>query len=132
MRVLASPKAGQMQHSHYWVRIMGVGLLALWSLALTQNLWLLLAFALAKSLTWIASDLSLRSKLQNSLPKDHRGRALGFMTTLALAAVLGSSLGVGFLLDALTPLSALYWISGGITALAAVMLLAAQRLRPGQ
>ncbi|MFA5138001.1 MAG: hypothetical protein WC728_02120 [Elusimicrobiota bacterium] len=132
MRVLASSKAGEKQHSHYWVRIMGLGLLSLWSLALTRDIWILLAFAVVKSLTWIASDLSLRSKLQNSIPEDRRGRALGFMNTLALASILASSLGVGFLLDSMAPLAALYWIAGGISALAAVMLLAARHLRPGR
>ena len=129
MKVLISPKSGASRHSHYWVRLMGLGLLTLWALALTGQLWILLPLAAVKSVTWAASDLSLRSKLQNGLPQGHRGRALGFINSVAFLLILAASLGLGFVLDTAAPLTVFHWIGGAVSLSAAFMLLAAHRIK---
>ena len=56
-KVMGSRRFGKLKHSHTWVRLMGLGLLAVWSLSLTGNLWLLLPLATVKSLTRAASKV---------------------------------------------------------------------------
>lgn len=112
-----------------WVKYGALGLLLIWGLATTTSLPFLLPLILVSSLTWAASDLSLRSEVQGRVAEKDQPRALSFLYG---AFVLGSalvSLALGGILDALGMGLALYWICGGITALALAVLYASRRLK---
>jgi len=112
-----------------WVKYGALGLLLIWALASTTSLPFLLPLILVSSLTWAASDLSLRSEVQGTVAEKDQPRALSFLYG---AFVLGSalmSLALGALLDGLGVGPALFWICGGITALAVAVFFAARRLK---
>ncbi|MCR4295469.1 MAG: MFS transporter, partial [Elusimicrobia bacterium] len=112
-----------------WVKYGALGLLLIWGLAATTSLPFLLPLILFSSLSWAASDLSLRSEVQGKIAEKDQPRALSFLYG---AFVLGSavmSLALGGLLDALGMGLALYWICGGITALALAVFVASRRLK---
>lgn len=97
-RILLRPGSGA--RSGFWVRLMAVGLLGLWAMSFTQELLILLPLIAFGSLSWAASDISLRGKLQNSLPQAMRGRAFGFIGAVGYVTILLASLSLGWLMDA--------------------------------
>jgi MFS family permease len=112
-----------------WVKYGALGLLLIWALASTTALPVLLPLILVSSLSWAASDLSLRSEIQRTIPEKDQPRALSFLYG---AFVLGSaavSFGLGGFMDYLGMGPALYWICGGISALALAVFLAARRIK---
>ncbi|MEQ1920779.1 MAG: MFS transporter, partial [Elusimicrobiota bacterium] len=122
--------AARFPSSHGWVKWGALGLLLTWALAFSTSLPLLLPLILFSSLTWAASDLSLRSEVQRSVSEKDQPRAISFLYG---AFVLGSalvSLALGGLLDALPVALALIWICGGFSVLALVVFFAARRLKP--
>ncbi len=120
--------AAKFPGAHGWVRWGALGLLLIWALAFSQSLPILLPLIMLSSLTWAASDLSLRSEVQRSVGGQEQPRALAFLYG---AFVLGSaltSLALGGLIDALTVGPALFWICGAFTALALGVYYASRRL----
>ena len=112
-----------------WVKWGALGLLLTWALALSHSLPILLPLILLSSLTWAASDLSLRSEVQRSVAEKDQSRAIGFLYG---AFVIGSalvSLALGGLLDAMPVAAGLFWICGGFSVLASVVLFASRRLK---
>jgi hypothetical protein len=121
--------AARFPSSHGWVKWGALGLLLTWALAFSTSLPLLLPLILFSSLTWAASDLSLRSEVQRSVSEKNQPRAISFLYG---AFVLGSalvSLALGGLLDALPVALALIWICAGFSALALVVFYASRRLK---
>ena len=108
---------------------MALGLLLLWAFPLTGQLWMLLPLIMATSLTWAASDISVRSKLQNSLPANKRGRAMGFVNAMTFLLTLGANLGLGALFDAFPSLQVFGGVAAAVTALALAAFYAAGRLK---
>ena len=80
------------------------------------------------SLSWAASDLSLRSKIQESLPAELRGRTFGFLTAAAFALVLLVSATLGFAFDAFSAGPTFWAVNAVLTAVVAGLLFAASRL----
>lgn len=121
--------ASRIPSSHRWVRWGALGLTLTWALAFSHSLPILLPLIMLSSLTWAASDLSLRSEVQRSVSEKNQPRAISFLYG---AFVLGSalaSLALGGLLDALPASVALLWICGGFSALAVTVFFAARRLK---
>lgn len=114
--------------SPFWVKMMSLGILALWTLTLAPSLWFILPAVAFGSLTWAASDLSLRSKIQESLPPELRGRTFGFLTAATFALVLLSSATLGFVFDAVAAGPAFWAINAALTAVVAGLFFAASRL----
>lgn len=112
-----------------WVRWGALGLLLTWTLAFSHSLPILLPLILLSSLTWSASDLSLRSEVQRSIGEREQPRALAFLYGAFVIGSALASLALGALLDGLGASSALFWICGGFTALALAVLLASRRLK---
>ncbi len=112
----------------FWVRLMALGFLGLWGLSAAQNLWILLPLIALGSLTWAASDLSLRGKLQKGLPESLRGRAFGFIGAVGYVAILAASLGLGALMDALGSAPVLLVFNLALAALILLLLKAARVL----
>ncbi|MBI2787900.1 MAG: MFS transporter [Elusimicrobia bacterium] len=122
--------AARFPGSHGWVKWGALGLLLTWALAFSTSLPLLLPLILFSSLTWAASDLSLRSEVQRSVSEKEQPRAISFLYG---AFVIGSSLlslALGGLLGAMPAAVALYWICGGFSAIALAVFLASRRLKP--
>lgn len=122
--------ASRFPGTHGWVKWGAVGLLLTWALAFSTSLPLLLPLILFSSLTWAASDLSLRSEVQRTVSEKDQPRAISFLYG---AFVIGSSLlslALGGLLGAMPAAVALYWICGGFSALALTVFLASRRLKP--
>jgi MFS family permease len=122
--------ASRFPSSHGWVKWGALGLLLTWALAFSTSLPLLLPLILFSSLTWAASDLSLRSEVQRTVSEKDQPRAISFLYG---AFVIGSalvSLALGGLLGALPTALALIWICGGFSVLAAVVFFASRRLKP--
>ncbi len=115
--------------SHIWVRAMSLGIMGLWVFTLRPDLMFVLPLVALGSMTWAASDLSLRSKLQNALPHRYRGRAFGFIGATAFALILGASLGLGTLMDAMAAASVYLWLNIALVPLAALMFYAGLKLR---
>lgn len=112
-----------------WVKYGALGLLLIWTLASTTALPILLPLILVSSLSWAASDLSLRSEVQGTVAEKDQPRALSFLYG---AFVIGSSLlslALGGLLDAMPTASALVWICGLFSALAVAVFFASRRLK---
>ncbi|MBI4423891.1 MAG: MFS transporter [Elusimicrobia bacterium] len=127
MRAMLSEKP-DVARTAFWVKLMAFGLLGLWALSATTQLWLLLPLVAFKSLSWAASDLSLRGKLQNSLPPAVRGRTFGFIGAVGYVAVMAISLGLGLLMDAAGKAPVIFGVNVGLTLLLALLLAAAARL----
>jgi len=122
--------ASRFPGSHGWVKWGALGLLLTWALAFSTSLPLLLPLILFSSLTWAASDLSLRSEVQRSVSEKEQPRAISFLYG---AFVIGSSLlslALGGLLGAMPAGVALYWICGGFSAIALAVFIASRRLKP--
>ncbi|MEK7746562.1 MAG: hypothetical protein AAB576_07850, partial [Elusimicrobiota bacterium] len=105
----------------FWVKLMALGLLGLWSLFLGQGLALLLPLVAFSSLSWAASDLSLRGKIQAALPESVRGRSFAFISAVGFLSVLILSLGVGFLMDLAAHSAVFLAIGAAVTAMAVLM-----------
>ena len=112
-----------------WVKYGALGLLLIWALASTTSLPILLPLILVSSLTWAASDLSLRSEVQGSVAEKDQPRALSFLYGALVLGSAAASFALGGLLDALGMGPALYWICGAITVLALGVFLAARRIK---
>jgi hypothetical protein len=131
MRALLSTKGEAKRfRSSFWVRLMTIGSLGIIGLTFAQSipLWVILGLIGFRSMTWATSELSLRSKLQNGLPKQMRGRAFAFISAVAFGLILSVSMGVGFLMDFLPQISVFYGIDIALVALAVVLFLSASRL----
>ncbi|MEE8425226.1 MAG: MFS transporter [Elusimicrobiota bacterium] len=115
--------------SHIWVRVMSLGVMGLWVFTLRPELWFILPLVAFGSMTWAASDLSLRSKLQNALPHRYRGRAFGFIGAVAFALILLASLGIGALMDTVAAASVFLGINIALVPLALLMFYAGMKLR---
>ena len=111
-----------------WARYGALGLLLIWTLAFSTALPVLLPLILASSLTWAASDLSLRSEVQRSVAEKDQPRALSFLYGAFVLGSAAASFALGGFMDWLGVGAALYWICGGIAALAAAVFLASRRL----
>ncbi|HAH06708.1 MAG TPA: hypothetical protein DCM05_09315 [Elusimicrobia bacterium] len=124
-----SIRGGHVRRSYQWVRWMALGTLALWALCFTQSLPVLLPLIAFSSVSWAASDLSLRGKLQAALEPAVRGRSFSFISAATFLSVLAVSLGVGFLFDALPAAAVLIGVNAAFTLAAAAMLWAAGKLK---
>lgn len=121
--------AARFPGTHGWVKWGALGLLLTWALAFSTSLPILLPLILFSSLTWAASDLSLRSEVQRTVSEKDQPRAISFLYG---AFVLGSALvtlALGALLGALPTATALFWICAGFSALALGVLYASRRLK---
>jgi len=121
--------ASRFPGSRGWVKRGALGLLLIWALAFSHSLPILLPLILFSSLSWAASDLSLRSEVQRSVSEKDQPRAISFLYG---AFVIGSalvSLALGGLFDAMPIALALFWICGGFSALAFLVLFASRRLK---
>lgn len=121
--------AARFPSSHGWVKWGALGLLLIWALAFSTSLPLLLPLILFSSMSWAASDLSLRSEVQRSVSEMNQARAISFLYG---AFVIGSalmSLAIGGLLGAMPMTRALIWICGAFTALAVSVFFASRRLK---
>lgn len=114
--------------SPFWIRLMSVGILGLWTFSLAPNLWFILPAVAFGSLSWAASDLSLRSKIQESLPAELRGRTFGFLTAAAFALVLLVSATLGFAFDAFSAGPTFWAVNAVLTLVVGGLLFAASRL----
>lgn len=114
--------------SPFWVRMMSLGVLGLWAFTLAPSLWVVLPAVAFGSLTWAASDLSLRSKIQESLPPELRGRTFGFLTAVTFALVLLTSAVLGVVFDAFAAGPAFWAVNAALTAVVLGLFYAASRL----
>lgn len=117
--------------SPFWIRWMSLGLIGLWTLNFAPTLFALVPLIAFGSLTWAASDLSLRTRLQDGLPSRLRGRAFAFIGAAAFAIVLAASLGLGTLFDAVAAAPVFLGVNAVIAVLAATLFYAAKRLKAG-
>lgn len=111
-----------------WVKYGALGLLLIWALASTHSLPMLLPLILVSSLTWAASDLTLRSDVQASVSEKDQPRAQSFLFSAYVLGSAAASFALAGAIDALGVGPALIWICAGITALAAAVFLASRRL----
>ncbi|TBR19160.1 hypothetical protein EPO15_14540 [bacterium] len=128
MRANRNESAPSKLRSPFWIRLMSLGLLGLWTFTFAPSLWFILPAVAFGSLSWAASDLSLRSKIQESLPAELRGRTFGFLTaaTFSLVLLVSAALGVAFDMFSAGPT---FWIINAVISLMAVgMVFAASRL----
>ncbi|MFA6029005.1 MAG: hypothetical protein WC969_04025 [Elusimicrobiota bacterium] len=117
-----SMKKDHPPHSAFWVRLLALGLVGLWAFSISPTLWTILPFITLSRVTWAASDLSLRGKLQSAISPDKRGRTFGLITAVTFVLIVASSLGLGMLMDAF-PISAVYiGVNVVLTLLALVLL----------
>lgn len=114
--------------SPFWIRLMSLGILGLWTFSVTPSLWFILPAVAFGSLSWAASDLSLRSKIQESLPAELRGRTFGFLTAAAFALVLLVSATLGFAFDAFSAGPTFWALNAVLSAVVLGLLFAASRL----
>jgi predicted MFS family arabinose efflux permease len=121
--------ASRIPSSHRWVRWGALGLTLTWALAFSHSLPILLPLIMLSSLTWAASDLSLRSEVQRSVSEKDQPRAISFLYGAFVIGSALASLALGGLLDALPASIALLWICGGFSALAITVFFAARRLK---
>jgi hypothetical protein len=131
MRALLSTDGSKKRfRSSFWVRLMTLGSLGIIGLTFADTIpfWTVLLLIGFRSMTWATSELSLRSKLQNGLPKQIRGRAFAFIGAVAFGLILAASMGVGFLMDILPRLTVFYGIDVVLVALAAMLFFSAFRL----
>ncbi len=112
-----------------WVKYGALGLLLIWALAFSTALPVLLPLILASSLTWSASDLSLRSEVQRTVAEKDQPRALSFLYGAFVLGAAAASFALGGFMDWLGMATALYWICGGLAAVAAGVFLASRRLK---
>lgn len=112
-----------------WIKYAALGLLLIWALASTTALPILLPLILVSSLTWAASDLSLRSEVQSMIAEKDQPRALSFLFGAFVLGSSAASFALGAVLDALGMGAALPWICGGITVLALAVFIASRRLK---
>lgn len=124
--------ASRFPYSRGWVKWGALGLLLIWTLAFSHSLPILLPLILLSSLAWAASDLSLRSEVQRSVAEKDQPRAISFLYGAYVLSSSAASFALGGLMDALGMGPALYWICGGVTALALIVFFASRRIkRPG-
>jgi len=129
MRAMVKAKEGKRFRTAFWVKLMALGILGLWSLNYAPTLLVILPMVAFCSMTWAASDLSLRSKLQNAFPDRYRGRAFGFLGAVAFALVLATSLGLGVLMDAMAHYPVFFGVNVVLTVLAALLFYSARALK---
>ena len=128
MKANASEAEASKLRSPFFIRLMAAGVLALWVLNFAPSFWFLLPAVAFGSFSWAASDLSLRSKIQETLPPSVRGRAFGALTAAAFSIVLASSFGLGLLFDAF-PVGPVFWgVNAVLTAMVVVLAYAAKKL----
>ena len=70
-----------------------------------------------------------RLERKGAFPKRLRGRSFGFIGAAAFALILGSSLGLGLLFDAMAHSTVFMGINIAITAMAALLIYAGRKLR---
>ncbi len=127
--VLLLKLASRFKGPAIWVKYGALGLALIWALASTTALPILLPLILVSSLTWAASDLSLRSEVQSTVPEKDQPRALSFLYGAYVLGSAAASFALGSVVDSLGIGSGLVWICGGITALALAVFLASRRLK---
>jgi hypothetical protein len=127
--VLLLKLASRFKGPSAWIKYGAAGLLLIWALATTTALPVLLPLILVSSLTWAASDLSLRSEVQRTVAEKDQPRALSFLYGAFVLGSAAASFALAGVMDALGMGPALYWICGVITALALGVFLAARRLK---
>jgi hypothetical protein len=120
IKAMASMGDKKPSSPYRWVKPMALGTLAAWSLVLTGNLWLIIPLVMAMSLSWAANDINLTSYLQSRLPEESAGKAMGFRMAAELAAIMGISYVLGFMFDALAPMTSLILVNVAATLLAAL------------
>lgn len=128
MRANLSNAAAAKLRSPFWVRLMSMGLVGLWAFTFSPTLWAILPWIAFGSLSWAASDLSLRSKLQEILAPEMRGRTFGFLTAAAFAIVFLSSMGLGFIFDAFPAAPVFLGINAVLLVLVGGLFYAAHKL----
>lgn len=121
--------ASRFPGSKGWVKWGALGLTLTWALAFSHSLPILLPLILVSSLTWAASDLSLRSEVQRDVTEKDQPRAIAFLYGVFVLGSALVSLALGGLLDAMPVAAGLFWICGGFTVLAAIVLFASRRLK---
>ena len=121
--------ASRFPGSSGWVKWGALGLTLTWALAFSHSLPILLPLILISSLSWAASDLSLRSEVQRSISEKDQPRAISFLYGAFVIGSALASLALGGLFGALSAGVALYWICGGFSALALIVLYASRRLK---
>ena len=124
LRLAAHPSG-----SRVWVRAGAIGLLLIWTLAFSHSLPILLPLILLSSMSWAASDLTLRSEVQRSVSEKDQPRAISFLYGAFVIGSALASLALGGALDALTVSKALIWICAGFSVLAVTVFFAARRLK---
>ncbi len=121
--------ASRFPSSRGWVKWGALGLLLIWTLAFSHSLPILLPLILFSSMSWAASDLSLRSEVQRSVSEKNQPRAISFLYGAFVIGSALASLAIGGLLDAMPMTRALVWICGAFTALAVSVFFASRRLK---
>lgn len=118
-----------------WVRWAAFGLIAGWALPAVGGLPLALALGVLApcifvfSSTWAGSHLSLESAAQKLVAEKEQPGVVSFLNGLFILGTAAASLLLGRLLDAAGTPSALLWICGGFTAVAAVLWSASRALK---
>lgn len=127
--VLLLKLASRFKGPAIWVKYGALGLALIWALASTTALPVLLPLILVSSLTWAASDLSLRSEVQSTVAEKDQPRALSFLYGAFVLGSAAASFALGGVVDSLGVGPGLAWICGGITALALAVYFASRRLK---
>jgi MFS family permease len=112
------------KHSAFWVRLLAMGLLSLWALSVDPNLLVLLPAVALSRVTWAASDLSLRGKIQAAVDPSKRGRVFGLITAVSFIMIVATSLGVGLLLDAFPAAAVYFGVNIALTAISLLLIAA--------
>lgn len=113
-----------------WVKWTAMAMAASWLMAFTRILPLVLPVFLLMSMTWAASDLSLRSEVQSTLDEKDQPRAASFLFSAFVLGAAAVSLGLGALFDLLPITYALAGVFAFFTAVAAAVFHASRRLAP--
>jgi predicted MFS family arabinose efflux permease len=127
--VLLLKLAARFKGPSVWVKYGALGLLLIWTLASTTALPILLPLILVSSMSWAASDLSLRSEVQSSVAEKDQPRAMSFLYGALVLGSSAASFAIGAVLDALGAGPALSWICGVITALALAVFFGSRKIK---
>lgn len=111
-----------------WVKWGALAMLASWLMVFTHALPFVLPVILLMSMTWSASDLSLRSEVQSSLDEKDQPRATSFLYGSFVLGAAAASLGLGALFDLLPVTFALAGVFALFTALGVAVFHASRRL----
>ncbi|MDD5629839.1 MAG: hypothetical protein PHU21_12285, partial [Elusimicrobia bacterium] len=129
LRVLMNTRDGKKPSPFRWVRAMALGILAVWAVATGLSLPVVLTLAGVMSMTWAANDISLASHLQARLPNESAGKAVGFLITVELGAIMALSYLLGFVFDFLPVGAGLIGISVAFTLAAGFLYRGYGKLR---